>query len=104
MFNCQTMIESIKQTFPWRSALSACSMEECPLEGQSGSPSASLTKKSVVSGVISASKVPNGAEEDSFEAPKKDPFSFLFKLLSSNTIAQQAELNNLFLHVPNRAL
>lgn len=66
-----------------RSVLSACSMEEYPSDGQSGSPSASLTKKSMVSGVISASSVPNGAEADSSKAPNRDPFSFPFKKLSS---------------------
>lgn len=88
-------------------------MEEKPSVGQSGSPSASLTKKSIVSGVISASRVPNGAEPDSSNAPNKEPFSFSFKKLSSdrfpapnpdNPTDQQVELNHLCLYSPNSTL
>lgn len=48
--------------FPIRILARASSMEEKPSEGQSGSPSASLVKKSVVSGVISALIVLKGSE------------------------------------------
>lgn len=89
-------------TFPSRKVLSACSIEEYPSVGQSGSPSASLTKKSMVSGVISASSVRNGAEADSSKAPNRDPFSLPFKKLSSDAlpppIAQHVGLNSLCLN------
>ncbi|MFS7903523.1 hypothetical protein Hanom_Chr01g00025021 [Helianthus anomalus] len=62
----------------------ASSTEEKPSEGQSGSPSASLTKKSTVSGVISAlivlkfsefSGEGNSSLGFELETPKTAPFS-----------------------------
>lgn len=74
--------------------------------GQSGSPSASLTKKSIVSGVISASNVPKVTEFS-------DPiwFSKLDELCSSNKFpavskleAQQLKFHHLWLCSKNKDL
>lgn len=71
-------------TFPSRRVVRASSTEEKPSEGQSGSPSASLTKKLTVSGVISASTVikaseisgvGNSSPASEAETPKPKPFS-----------------------------
>lgn len=80
----------------------ASSTDEKPSVGQSGSPSASLVKKSIVSGVISASTVLKvswffGKSSLAFEpeTPKTEPFSLSPRFPS----ARQVKLLNLYVEI-----